>query len=696
MKKTFAIVSTLALLTISCQKEDTFENNKVFNSEGNPFTLDRLDPAIAHTFNQHETWSGTITVMGYESILSGIPLTLYNGDQIVERGWTDDQGSWKVTLNYTPSMDLNVACEVPTMSSTVKIMSDDFNIVIKPEHNQSAMLPPLAYAQQKSGQTTTVFRGYNNWYDDRIYSLQSSRGSQLLPTMVAPDTLSDQFLTYISNSVPEEFPVGVNNPGLLADGSTSLYIKDSADVWMTFVNEGAGFRNVVGIFTYTANNIPQSASDIDTIWTVFENYSRLYSGGGLAPGDKVYIGSYPAGTYIGFALIGNGFNGHGENFLSGKKAYYSIPEINPETNTDLLQHNILLYDETTSRFVIGFEDLYRSGGASDDDFNDALFYCSANPITAIDTTDVTPIVEELNDCDFDGVPDQADIAPCDARYASTSTTQGRLMFEDLFPYKGDYDFNDIVIDYSAVAWKASSGITNKMEYQFTLKADGGTLTNGFGFSIDGLDGSAVSNVQFGGSEGTLETDEEAVFILTTDCSFPSFGFINNTLNGNRTSSYPTYSVSFEINGAGQNDIFWGEKLNPMIFQSADNGKRNEIHLKFKRPTTEVDVIKIGTGDDITLLEDVLFEGDWNSARPAERFWAQILHTGTSTTLPATENTYTDSDGYPWAMHLDINVKHPYEKVDINDAYPAFSTWVESNGDLQTNWFLSEITGKVFE
>jgi hypothetical protein len=134
----------------------------------------------------------------------------------------------------------------------------------------------------------------------------------------------------------------------------------------------------------------------------------------------------------------------------------------------------------------------------------------------------------------------------------------------------------------------------------------------------------------------------------------------------------------------------------MIFQSLDNGLRNEIHLKFKKPTQEADLSLVGLGDDITLLEDVLFEGNWTNASPAERFWAQQLHSGESTTLPATSNTYTDRNGYPWAMHLDVNVKHPYEQVDINEAYPNFSNWVESNGATNSNWFLSEISGKVFE
>lgn len=696
MKKALTL-SLLALLGFaSCKKDNNGGyTEEMIQSSGEQLLIDKLDETTKFSFNQHETWSGTINVQGYEGALANIPVQLMNGEEVLETGWTNDNGNWKLTLNHTPSMDLKVVCNIPTLQGSYPIVSDDFMIQVSPAHSQAAGLEPLNTTSNKSRQTTTDYRGKTRWYDDRLYTYQRSRGYQTLPIMETADTLSDTFLTSIANSVPEEFPVGRNNPSLLADGNTSLFMADSGDVYLTFVDEGAGYRNVVGIFTYTANNEPTSVSDIDTIWTVFENFSKLYSGGGLVAGDRVYIGSYPQGTYIGFALIANGYNGNGRNYRNNN-TYYSLPDLNPETTAEKRKHNIVLYDETTMRFVIGFEDLHRQVN-SDEDFNDALFYCTATPPDAIDTSDVTPIIPEPEDCDNDGVPDIADVAPCDDRYATTYTTSGKLFYEDLYPYLGDYDFNDVVINYTAVAWKNANGVTNKMDYTFELLADGGTLTNGFGLAIDGLSGSAVSNVTFGDNNGSLETLEGAVMILTDDMSFDGFGFMNNELNGNRTTTYPTYSVSFEINGASASDVFWGDEMDPFIFQNLDNGKRNEVHLKYKKPTSEADTDLIGTGDDITLLNDVTFDGTmWQTGTPAERYWAELLHTGTTTVLPATSITYTDLNGYPWAMHMDANVKHATEKTDFSEAYLQFSGWITSGGRTNTNWFASPVTGKVFE
>lgn len=698
MKKLPLVAIALSLLFAACERDsmniDEKENDSI---EENPY--DMVDASVneiqAFDFNQHSSWSGNVHVQGYEGPIAGIPIQLFDNETLLETGWTDSEGNWQIIINHTASMDLKVVSQMPTLAGTYPIVHNDFEITISPTTIQSSEHFSAPTSSNKTGQTVVTSRGNTNWYDDRTYAYHTNRDGQILPTLVAPDTLSDAFLTSIANSVPEQYPVGINNPSLLADGNTSLHLAEAGDVWMTFVNEGAGYKNSVGIFIYDDQNVPSTASDIDTIWTAFENFSKLYSGGGLLPGDKIYIGSYPAGTNIGFALIANGFNGNLTD-LKTANTYYSIPALNPESNPDKLQHNILLYDDQEQRFVIGFEDLYRSNGSSDEDFNDALFFCSSNPPSALDTTDVVEIIDELLDSDFDGVPDMGDIAPNNPDYATTYLTEGTLMFEDLYPYLGDYDFNDMVVSYEALAWKSGSGITNKMEFTFRLKADGGTLTNGFAFSIDGLDGQMVSNVVFSDSESSFEGENEAVFVMTQDFSWAGQGMVNNETGGNISNQYPTLSVSFEINGATSSDIFWGDQLNPFIFQQTTNNLRNEIHLKYKRPSSRAALDSIGTGDDITLLEETMFHGsDWTTGTNAMRFWAQSLHSGDSTLLPASSITYTDRNGYPWAMHLDASIPHAQERILFTEAYPNFGQWVASGGFQATDWFRTFSIGKVF-
>jgi LruC domain-containing protein len=694
MKKPL-ILTVISLISLSsCQKEDLNMERPIDQEIAGIVAKEDLDETTLNSFNEHEKWTGTVHVEGYDGPLAHVPLTLMDGTEILEIGWTNAQGNWNLVLNHTNNLDLHILCELPTIEGDKAIHHDGFSLDFTPD----ALVPlssTYGTSSNKTGQSSVVFRGRDNWYDDRTYTLQASRDNQYLPVMETPESLSNDFLTYIANSLPEQYPVGIHNPSLLADGVTSIHLSESGDVFMTFVSEGAGFTNAVGYFTWQDGYEPTSKSDIDTIYTAFENFSRLYSGGGLQAGDKIYIGSYPAGTNIGFALIANGYNGHGANYRAGN-IYYSLPDLNPESSASTRLHNVVLRDENTDRFVISFEDLWREG-SSDEDFNDAIFYCTANPPTAIDTTGVSEVLYELNDCDYDGVPDVADIAPCDSRYATLYSTSGKVFFEDMYPYLGDYDFNDVVINYEATAWKSGSGITNKMVYNFEQIADGGTYLNGIGLAFDELLATQVSNVEFGDAAGTFEEDDAAVFILSQNSEWSGHTFVNTIPTQTPITEYLNYSVSFEINGATASDIFWGSALDLFIFQNESDGSRNEIHLKYKRPTSKANALKIGEGDDITLLENTLFYGNqWSNGTNSLRYWASTMAQSDTFMVPASSVTYTDRNGYPWAMHLNNQVKHPYEKIPITEAYPNFSSWIGSGGLTATQWFESFISGKVFE
>ncbi len=47
---------------------------------------------------------------------------------------------------------------------------------------------------------------------------------------------------------------------------------------------------------------------------------------------------------------------------------------------------MLLNDHGNERIILGFENIRRDYGSCDNDFNDAIFYLTANPYTALSTT----------------------------------------------------------------------------------------------------------------------------------------------------------------------------------------------------------------------------------------------------------------------------------------------------------------------
>lgn len=206
------------------------------------------------------------------------------------------------------------------------------------------------------------------------------------------DTVTQSFLNDVDASLPEGKPVPTYNPQYIStNAQTDIWLKDSAAVWVTFVAEGAGYRNVLGFYTYDTASPPQSVNDIANETIIFPNVSASGSGGGLVAGDKVKIGSFSSGTGIGWFLIANGWNGSGVG--SGNWKVYSNPDFNPETIASDRFHNVLLNDSSNQRIVLGFEDIRRDYASCDQDFNDAIFYVSANPYAAIVTDSMNTITD---------------------------------------------------------------------------------------------------------------------------------------------------------------------------------------------------------------------------------------------------------------------------------------------------------------
>ena len=211
------------------------------------------------------------------------------------------------------------------------------------------------------------------------------------------DEISVETLQMIDNSLPETFPVPDYNPQYITSGyDTDIKLQEKADIWVTFVNEGAGYRNVLGFYTYSLDNpLTEKPSD-DQINIIFPNASKLGSGGGLQAGDKVKIGTFEAGTGIGWVLLANAWSSRNQKVGNGLWKLFSNPNFNPEAKEELRHHNVLLADPENERVILGFEDIRRDYGSCDNDFNDAVFYVSANPYSAINTKNCAD-VSEAND-----------------------------------------------------------------------------------------------------------------------------------------------------------------------------------------------------------------------------------------------------------------------------------------------------------
>lgn len=157
----------------------------------------------------------------------------------------------------------------------------------------------------------------------------------------------------------------INDASLLLDPN-KLFLKNTADVRVYFVGEGAGYRNTLGfntggggVTTGSPEIIFPNASSAVTTYNPTSGPVTRSANEPLLPGDFVDLGTFAAGTKLDFFLIANGANG-------GTGTFSTDQSVNP----DGINHVVTFAAITATHLIIGFEDLM---GGGDRDFNDLLF-----------------------------------------------------------------------------------------------------------------------------------------------------------------------------------------------------------------------------------------------------------------------------------------------------------------------------------
>ncbi|MEQ8237967.1 MAG: LruC domain-containing protein [Cyclobacteriaceae bacterium] len=572
---------------------------------------------------------------------------------------TDKNGSASTLYNLSTAVE-SVIVEISSLGfpHLTEVSVNDLmdGLRFKGHSHDYKELNMPAYDQEESSNANGRVAGFT------IKTL-GTYDSQGVPDYLEPsDIITAELLEFISASLPESMPVPTYHPAFLAnDAQTNVDIIKTADVWVTFVHEGAGYKNVLGFYTYPTGNPPSSVDDITEVTIIFPNVSFEGSGGGLQSGNKVRIGQFEPGTSVGFVLLANGWNG---SITNGIRQVFSHEGLNPETNPDLQQHNVLLYDAQNELFLLGFEDLNRME-SSDEDFNDAVFYITSNPVEAISQENVKPIDQAI-DADNDGVSDIYDEFPNDINLAYSyvypgENSYGTFAFEDNWPGFGDYDFNDLVVDYQYEQLANASNKMTELHSTFIIKAVGAGFSNGFGVELD-INSSEVSQVLGSQLHGDLfsinasgvENNQTKAVIPVTDAAHYNFntrGFVNTDtsfdyLTPDTIHVDITFSRALGLSEAG------AAPFNPFIVINQTRGR--EAHLPGYSPTDLVDQSYFGTGNDDS--------------------------------KPNLDIYYRSQTGLPWGMNLPISFDYPNEKSSILTGYNHFSQWTKSLGFSYMDWY----------
>lgn len=528
------------------------------------------------------------------------------------------------TFNWSSSVKgkFTVVVEAPsglhTEGNAIELQDSEGNIL-----ETSTIVNGEANFYLSAPQDMKAFYAYYPYTQQRI-ELNPSKNSTTLSLEkieFASDLNNEFFVT--SKSASRKSVTSSNmvvegdfeNANLLIDNSSYTTLRQIG-AWYSHNNSGA-IATIGGSKVFTSSSTTQDGK-------IFQSFS--------IGGDQYFDFSYEfggnAGFYVLFFDASKRYVGHTRVTISGSQA----------------SANFLAPDHVKFIQIYGF--------AGNNEW--------------LDNVSLSEVPE--TDSDNDGVVDRKDNYPNDPQraYASYFPQVGRqiLAFEDLWPYNGDNDFNDVVLSNHIEFSKNSNNEFVDAKISVTINALGAGLNNGVGLALyDGnkvpFNSQIVSAITYQSASGIGELDPEVLNgLIVTENLFDAIGdYYTNT--GSGPSSAPkTIEFTIQFVPGVVNVDFVPDFY---IFKTEERGK--EIHLPGFLGTEAANTAIYNTGDDVN-------------------------------------GTYKNSKGLPWALEIiypySLHFKHPLEKFDIVAAYPQFGAWASSNGTKYKGWMLYPDNSKVFQ
>lgn len=430
---------------------------------------------------------------------------------------------------------------------------------------------------------------------------------------------------------------------------SDMYISKEAEVAVTFLAQNTCWNCSMGYYFYKEGEKPAKLDDANVImlfpntqdgkWTVNPNSAKKTAGidrltavqlkyyPNIANGSMAgETNTFPAGYRIGFVLANNAWSNRVAGYTGNNRYRAATSEgLSVNNNGSAFNEPRTAVYRYGDWLMISFEDFI-----SDQNFSDVVMTMKSNPVDAI--TDIPEVDPEDN---------RTTIAPY---------LQGVYAFEDLWPSKGDYDMNDVVVRYS---YGKTFDIDNKIYNEtFVFKTFQNVAGNNNGLAFKLETNGTVSSTKFEVAKaGDTEFKETTFEYEAADNVYLLTDNVKENMGGEYkvTVTYSTPATTQSI-------------VEPFIYKNKENGTRWEVHLPKHKPTSKVDMTDFGQGDD--------------ASKPNKGIY------------------YVREGSYPFAIYLsgadekDLSkmLDANNESVAIEQLYSGYSGWVTSNGANNKDWY----------
>ncbi|PCJ46466.1 MAG: hypothetical protein COA99_02595 [Moraxellaceae bacterium] len=369
--------------------------------------------------------------------------------------------------------------------------------------------------------------------------------------------------------------------------------------------------------------------------------------------------------------------------------YNSDPTLSDSDNDGFSDFDEVTYNKTDPSLIDsdgdGFTDQEE---ITDINTNPSLADTDGDGITDNEEINIFKTDPYLTDSDGDGFSDGNEVTyyetdPLDQADSPGSPTVsnsytpaegqvGTMAFEDQWPLKGDYDFNDAVFNYNVEETK-QDGLIKQIVLKLLPVARGAVHDN----SLELLINTPISNISFSsitskGNTVTLNPIADgnktlfSVIKSIKDAIPPPPGFkMSNTLSGSPKVNGQLYTVTIAFNSPVAPSILGAPPYNSFISRTLANGEVLEVHFPGHFPSKKASRRQFGQFDD-------------DSDVTQDRY-------------------YQTEDNLPWAMLIPSVWHHTKERVDLSNGYPDILNWASSRGKKNKTWYKSKRRGKfVFE
>ena len=588
----------------------------------------------------------------YSNSESRVPFSIYDGNPLIEGenttilkenvqaldgAWTDEQGKFTATVEL-PAYVSNVYIVSTSPFARQAIPGKIVNGVLKVSDTDEQLTTRASYRES----TRFDRNRFNNlgWntnlgsFDDRSGVIDYAyKGND--PKLTLSKSEMNELRTTVSKvlntlgSCPEEYRT-----------QADLYVEeDETAVVLTALRGWTCWNSSLGYYYYRYDQAPASLKDVK-VYAVVPNTQMTWNNGslqaspqGIKEGTAVQLKyfddpeypkgkNFPKGYYLGFILACNAWNTYftGFNSYTLTEGFYasSTKGFSTKVNSGIDVRTAMFKDKN-SNIAIAFEDFM-----DDQNFTDVVFSLKANP----EITNVPPVDEDLN---------------------TTIEKTGVYAFEDEWPKAGDYDMNDVLVQYT---YQKVFNIFNEiLSESFTFKTlynKSTVFTNGLGFILSN-EGNAQSIEYF------IRKENEKNFTVASGAD--KFTHESNAIiltDNVKTNPNAEYKVTFKYGDKNSNKK-QETSIDAFIYRPSKEGNRLEVHCPMKKPTSKVDTSLFGQYEDCSKPnEGIYYVSNQENIYP----FAFYLSNANANDIAELKN-------------FDKN-----EKKSISEIYPKFIDWAK--------------------